>query len=130
MLIQYLYSLTNAEIFDSRLFRAGCAAVLAAFFVFLTMPRYMAFLKKIGATSDFKEDSPPIMGGALLVVIVFVVSCITAIFNGYTISALAILVLYSLVGSIDDVAKIRTKKLVDSGKLSKKDYEESIKIAK
>ncbi|MDR2580047.1 MAG: hypothetical protein LBC85_03530, partial [Fibromonadaceae bacterium] len=124
MLIQYLYTITGSEIFDSRLFRAGCAAVLAAFFVFLTMPRYIAFLKKIGATSDFKENAPPIMGGALLVVIVLTVSCITAIFNGYTISALAIFVLYSLVGSLDDIAKIRTKKLVASGKISKKDYEE------
>ncbi|MDR2732721.1 MAG: hypothetical protein LBB36_05830, partial [Fibromonadaceae bacterium] len=124
MLIQYLYTLTGDQIFDSRLFRAGLAAVLSAVLVFLTMPRYIAFLKKIGATSDFKENSPPIMGGLLLVIIVVMVSCITALFNGYTIAALSILVLYSAVGAIDDIAKIRNKRQVDSGKMSKKDYEE------
>jgi len=124
MLIQYLFDITEYALFDSRLFRAGSAAVLAAFFVFLAMPRYINFLKKIGATSDFKENSPPIMGGLLLVVIVVTVSCITANFNGYTISALAILVLYSSVGAIDDFVKIRTKRLIDSGKITKKDYEE------
>jgi phospho-N-acetylmuramoyl-pentapeptide-transferase len=124
MLTQYLFTLTGDQIFDSRLFRAGLAAILAAFLVFLTMPRYIAFLKKIGATADFKENSPPIMGGLLLVIIVVAVSCLTTIFNGYTIAALSILVLYSGVGAIDDIAKIRTKKMVDSGKISKKDYEE------
>jgi len=124
MLIQYLFELTGYQIFDSRLFRAGLAAILAALLVFLTMPRYIAFLKKKNATSDFKENSPPIMGGLLLVVIVVAVSCITAIFNGYMIAALVILVLYSSVGAIDDITKIRIKRLVDIGKLTKKDYEE------
>jgi phospho-N-acetylmuramoyl-pentapeptide-transferase len=124
MLTQYLFDLTGYQIFDSRLFRAGLAAVLAALLVFLAMPRYIAFLKKIKATSDFKENSPPIMGGLLLVVIVVAVSCFTAIFNGYVIAALIILILYSTVGAIDDIAKIHTKRLVDAGKLTKKDYEE------
>jgi phospho-N-acetylmuramoyl-pentapeptide-transferase len=124
MFIQYLFDITGYQLFDSRMFRAGLAAVLASLLVFLTMPRYIAFLKKIGATSDFKENSPPIMGGLLLVVIVVLVSCITANFNGYVISALAILVLYSVVGAIDDLTKIHTKRLVDAGKLAKKDYEE------
>nr|AGS54271.1 phospho-N-acetylmuramoyl-pentapeptide-transferase [uncultured bacterium contig00092] len=120
MLIQYLFDLTGNPIFDSRMFRAGLAAVLAALLVFLTMPRYIAFLKKIGATSDFKENSPPIMGGLPLVIIVAVVSCTTALFNGYSIAALAILVLYSAVGAIDDFAKIRKKRLIESGKTLKK----------
>jgi UDP-N-acetylmuramyl pentapeptide phosphotransferase/UDP-N-acetylglucosamine-1-phosphate transferase len=124
MLIQSLFELTGYQIFDSRLFRAGLATVLAALLVFFTMPRYIAFLKRINATSDFKENSPPIMGGLLMVVIVVAVSCLTAIFNGYVIAALVILVLYSAVGAIDDITKIRIKKLVDTGKLTKKDYEE------
>jgi phospho-N-acetylmuramoyl-pentapeptide-transferase len=124
MLIQFLFDITGHQIFDSRLVRAGLAAVLAALLVFLTMPHYIAFLKKIGATSDFKEDSPPIMGGLLLVVIVLIVSCTAAIFNGYSIAALAILVLYSGVGTIDDIAKILKKRHVELGKMSKKDYEE------
>jgi phospho-N-acetylmuramoyl-pentapeptide-transferase len=124
MLTQYLFDITGYQIFDSRLFRAGLAAVLAALLVFLAMPRYIVFLKKKKATSDFKENSPPIMGGLLLVVIVVAVSCLTVIFNGYAIAALVILVLYSAVGAIDDIAKIRIKRLVDAGKLTKKDYEE------
>ncbi|MCL2101858.1 MAG: hypothetical protein FWH22_09130 [Fibromonadales bacterium] len=124
MLIQYLYSITGAEIFESRLFRAGLAAVLAGLMVFLTMPCYIAFLKKIKATSDFKENSPPIMGGLLLVAVVITTSFCTVIFNGYSIAALAILFLYSTVGAIDDIAKMRKKRLVDAGKLSKKEYDE------
>ena len=124
MLIQSLFELTGYQIFDSRLFRAGLAAVLAALLVFFAMPRYIAFLKGINATSDFKENSPPIMGGLLMVVVVVAVSCVTAIFNGYVVAALVILVLYSAVGATDDITKIRMKKLVDSGKKTKKDYEE------
>jgi len=124
MLIQFLFEITGYQIFDSRLFRAGLAAVLSALLVFFTMPRYIAFLKRINATSDFKENSPPIMGGLLMVIVVVVVSCITAIFNGYVVAALVILVLYSTVGATDDITKIRMKKLVDSGKKTKKDYEE------
>ncbi|MDR0517632.1 MAG: phospho-N-acetylmuramoyl-pentapeptide-transferase [Fibromonadaceae bacterium] len=124
MLIQYLFDVTGYQLLDSRLFRAGFAAVLASLLVFLTMPHYIAFLKKIGATSDFKESSPPIMGGLLLVAIVVLVSCVTANFNGYVIPALAILMLYSIVGAVDDLIKIRTKRLVDAGKLAKKSYEE------
>jgi len=124
MLTQFLFDQTGYPIFDSRLFRAGLAAVLATLLVFLTMPGYIAFLRKAKATADFKENSPPIMGGLLLVVIVVIVSCLTVIINGYSIAALTILVLYSAVGAIDDIAKIHKKRLVDSGKLSKKDYEE------
>ncbi len=124
MLTQFLFDQTGYQIFDSRLFRAGFAAILSTLLVFLTMPRYIAFLKKVGATADFKENSPPIMGGLLLVIIVVIVSCLTVIINGYSIAALAILVLYSAVGTIDDITKILKKRLVDSGKLSKKDYEE------
>jgi len=124
MLIQLLFDLTGYPIFDSRLFRAGAAAVLAATLVFVTMPHYIAFLKRKNATSDFKENSPPIMGGILLVVIVLLVSLVTAFINGYTVSALVILVLYSAVGTIDDLFKIRTKRLVDTGKITRKDYEE------
>jgi len=124
MLTQYLFELTQYQIFDSRMFRAGLAAILATTLVFLIMPSYIAFLKKIGATSDFKDNSPPIMGGLLLVIIVVIVSLLTVIINGYSIAALAILVLYSAVGAIDDIAKIRKKRLVDSGKITKKDYEE------
>jgi phospho-N-acetylmuramoyl-pentapeptide-transferase len=124
MLTQYLFEATGYPIFDSRLFRAGVAALLAALLVFLTMPSYISFLKRIKATSDFKENSPPIMGGLLLVAIVAIVSCLTVIFNGYSIATLAILLLYSAVGGVDDIAKIHKKRLVDEGKLSKKDYEE------
>lgn len=124
MLTQFLFEQTQLQIFDSRLFKAGLAAVLASLVVFLAMPHYIAFLKKIKATSDFKENSPPIMGGLLLVVTVVVISCMTAAINGYSIAALVILVLYSAVGAVDDIAKIRKKRLVDAGKITKKDYEE------
>lgn len=126
MLFQWLYHLTSIDFFDGRLFRAGVGALLAAMLVFIFMPIYIKWLRRLDATSDFDKDSPvkapPIMGGALLVVIVEVVSLLVCKMNGYTISTLVILLLFSAVGAIDDVAKIRAKRRVALGKLKAADY--------
>lgn len=126
MLSQWLFELTGMSIFEGRLFRAGAAALSAIFLVMILMPRYIRYLKNLDATSDFaKSDgtqSPPIMGGLLLVVISVVVSLAFAHLNSYVISTLVILIAYSAIGAIDDIAKIRNKRLVAMGKLSKADY--------
>lgn len=125
MLFQWLYHTTGMDLFDGRLFRAGVAAILAAIMVFALMPKYIKILQGLDATSDFDKNgtkAPPIMGGALLVVITAIVSVLTCKMNGYTISTLVVLVLFSAVGAIDDVAKVRAKRLVALGKLKAADY--------
>ncbi len=126
MLFQWLYHISGIELFDGRLFRAGIAALLAAVLVFSLMPFYIRFLRKLDATSDFDQagatKAPPIMGGALLVVIVEVVALLVCKMNGYTVSTLMILFLFSVVGAIDDIAKVRAKRLIHLGKLKAADY--------
>ena len=114
------------DIFDGRLFRAGTAAMLSIILVLFFMPKYIRLLQGLDATSDFDKDgktkSPPIMGGLLLVVVVEVVSLLVCKMNGYTISTLVILAAFSAVGAIDDIAKVRAKRLIKLGKLKAADY--------
>jgi phospho-N-acetylmuramoyl-pentapeptide-transferase len=126
MLSHWLFALTDIALFENRLFRAGAASLFAALLVFSLMPVWIRFLNRLDATSDFdqgKRKSPPIMGGALLVAAVAIASLAFADPNAYSISALVILLAYASIGGIDDVMKIRNKKLVARGKLSKADYQ-------
>ncbi len=126
MLAYLLYHWTHYALFDDRLFRVGAASLFASLLVFLVMPRYIVLLNRLDATSDFdhgKRKSPPIMGGMLLVFAVLAASLSFAKLNAYSISALLILLAYATIGGIDDVIKIRNKKLVAKGKLSKADYQ-------
>jgi UDP-N-acetylmuramyl pentapeptide phosphotransferase/UDP-N-acetylglucosamine-1-phosphate transferase len=126
MLCHWLYQTTHIDLFDGRLFRAGAAAMLSIILVLFFMPKYIRFLQRLDATSDFDKDgktkSPPIMGGLLLVIVVEVVSLLVCQMNGYTISTLVILALFSAVGATDDMAKVRAKRLINQGKLKAAEY--------
>ncbi|MCK9183235.1 MAG: phospho-N-acetylmuramoyl-pentapeptide-transferase [Fibrobacteraceae bacterium] len=128
MLSEWLYHLTDITLFDSRLFRAGIAAMLSIILVLSLMPLYIRRLQKADATSDFdansKTKAPPIMGGVLLVAVVVFVSLLFCKLNGYTISTLLVLVAFSSVGAVDDLAKVRAKKLIAQGKLTAASYME------
>lgn len=128
MLCEWIYHLTDLPLFDSRLFRAGLAAMLSIVLVLATMPSYIRFLQKADATSDFDGNggakAPPIMGGLLLVVVAAFVSLLTCKLNGYTVSTLLVLVAFSAVGAIDDIAKLKTKRLIAQGKAKAASYME------
>ncbi len=128
MLSMFLYEITGMSIFEGRLFRAGAAALLAIILVMVLMPIYIRFLQNIDATSDFDKKSgakaPPIMGGLLLVIVTVISSLSFSQINSYVISTLAILIAYSGVGALDDIAKIRNKRLVSMGKISAAEYQE------
>ncbi len=128
MLCEWIYHLTELPLFDSRLFRAGLAAMLSIVLVLSTMPAYIRFLQRSDATSDFDQNSktkaPPIMGGLLLVIVVVAVSLLTCKLNGYTISTLLVLVAFSAVGAIDDIAKVKTKRLIARGEAKAAAYME------
>jgi phospho-N-acetylmuramoyl-pentapeptide-transferase len=126
MLSQFLFRFSGINLFEDRLFRAGAASLFASLLVFLLMPRYIALLNRLDATSDFdegKRKSPPIMGGMLLVSAVLIASLGFVKLNAYSISTLLILLAYACIGGIDDVMKIRNKKLAALGKISKADYQ-------
>ena len=128
MLCEWIYHLTELPLFDSRLFRAGLAAMLSIVLVLSTMPAYIRFLQRSDATSDFDQNSktkaPPIMGGLLLVIVVVAISLLTCKLNGYTISTLLVLVAFSAVGAIDDIAKVKTKRLIARGEAKAAAYME------
>ena len=126
MLSELLFRLTGLGLFQDRLFRAGASSLFAALLVFLLMPRFIALLKRMDATSDFDgagKKSPPIMGGMLLVAAVLAASLSFCRLNAYSLSALVILLAYAAIGGLDDVIKVRNKRLVSQGKMSRADYQ-------
>lgn len=127
MISDFIAEFTDLSLFSHRLFRAGASSLFAAGLVYFFMPRYINYLRRIDATSDFdnkEKKSPPILGGLLLVLVVIVSTLFFARLNGYSISITLILVAYSAIGSIDDVLKVKNKRLVAKGLLSKKDYQD------
>lgn len=126
MISHLLWQLTGYALFEGRLFRAGMATIVAALAVFFAMPGYIRLLKRLDFTSDFDETrkfpTAPIMGGAPLVVVVLLVSLAFALPVIPVLAILAILVSYAAVGAVDDIAKIRSKRLIAQGKISKADY--------
>ncbi len=125
MISIWLWRLTGLAIFEGRLFRTGAAAILAALAVFFIMPPYIRLLKKLDFTSDLDDEGipvAPIMGGLPLVLTVLVVSLIFALPVIPVIAILVILASYAAVGMVDDIAKIRSKRLIAQGKLKRADY--------
>jgi phospho-N-acetylmuramoyl-pentapeptide-transferase len=126
MLSLLLYRLTQIQLFEDRLFRAGAASLFAALIVFLFMPKFIAFLRRMDATADFdagKTPPPPIMGGMLVVLAVILASLTFAKMNAYSLSTLVILFAYAVIGGVDDVMKVHNKRLVLKGTITKADYQ-------
>lgn len=127
MLSRFLFQITGYSLFEGRLFRAGAAAILGAFIVFLLMPPFIRFLNRKSASSDFDKEgappSPPILGGLLLVAATIISAIAFCELNSYVVSTLIILVTYSAIGLVDDLAKIRTKKAIAQGKAHAESYQ-------
>lgn len=126
MILQYFSNIFHLSLLNDRTFRAGFSAILAFSLVFILMPGFIKFLKKIDATSDFssKPTTPPIFGGALVVFSVFIASLCCAVPNGDVICILTILISYASVGIADDCLKIRIKRKINLGLIEKKDYQD------
>ncbi len=127
MLSQLLYDITSLPIFQGRLFRAGAASLFSAFLVFLLMPAFIKWTRKMGASSDFNHqgtESPSVLGGVILVPIVIVSSlCFTQV-NADVISILFIMGIFFIIGAVDDFAKIWNKHRVAKGLITKKVYQD------
>jgi phospho-N-acetylmuramoyl-pentapeptide-transferase len=90
-------------------------------------PPYISFLKKLNVNTEFdsvKGKTDPVMpAGILFLIIILATSLISARFNSYVISALAIYVFFSVIGAVDDIAKVVNKARVSRGKITKQDYQ-------
>lgn len=127
MLSIWLFQLTGLHLFEGRLFRAGAASLFSALLVFMAMPAFIAYLRKMDATSDFvegKSPPPPVLGGLLLILAVVAASLSFSVINAYSGSVLVILVAYGAIGGVDDFVKVRNKHLVNLGKLSRAEYQD------
>src|SRR5690606_12713721 len=126
MLSLLLSEWTGIQLFQDRLFRAGAASLFGALFVFLFMPRFIAYLRRVDATSDFEQGKtppPPILGGMLVVLAVIAAGLMFSRWNAYSVSTLVILLAYAAIGGVDDLMKVRNKRLIALGKISRADYQ-------
>jgi phospho-N-acetylmuramoyl-pentapeptide-transferase len=127
MVSELLYYWTGLNVFQGRLFRAGAASLFSALLVFVLMPAFIRWSKKLNATSDFNGttyNTPSIMGGFLLIPVVIVSSIFFTKVNADVVSILLIMTAFFVVGAIDDIAKIWNKRRVMKGLASRKDYQD------
>ncbi|MBN1983280.1 MAG: phospho-N-acetylmuramoyl-pentapeptide-transferase [Chitinivibrionales bacterium] len=128
MLLELLSQTSGKFLFESRLFSTAVASILAFCLAMGLFQPYIRFLNRFQFNTEF-ERSPtgmrqPVMPGGLLFLVIILFTClITARFNSYVISALVIYVFFSIIGAVDDLAKIINKRKVMRGQLSKESYQ-------
>lgn len=128
MLIEFLFQNTSVYLFYSRLFSTGVATIFSFALAMTLFPPYIRFLKKAHFSSEIEDKccdrSEPVMpAGILFLLIISLTSVLTARFNGYVISTLIIYVFFSLIGAVDDIAKVVNKGRLQRGEISKEDYQ-------
>jgi phospho-N-acetylmuramoyl-pentapeptide-transferase len=127
MLIELLYQKTHLYLLNSRLFSTSVATIFAFFSAMLLFPPYIKFLKKLNVNTELeslKGKTDPVMpAGILFLFIITATGLITARFNSYVISALVIYIFFSVIGAMDDIAKVMNKSRVARGLITKQDYQ-------
>lgn len=127
MLIELLYRNSSLFILNSRLFSTGLATVLSFLLAVVLFPPYIGFLRRLHLSSEFASGdrpSEPVMpAGILFLCIVSVTTLMTVRMNSYVISGLIIYIFFSIIGAVDDIAKVVNKQRVLKGTLSKEDYQ-------
>ena len=124
MFIDFLSQNINMYLLSSRLFAAGTALVAAFLLGVLLFPPFIKYLRKKDSSSELeKGKTPPVQpAGLLFAVIILAVSLLTARFNTVVISAVSIYILYALIGLVDDIVKIKSRKKITAGQTQKKSY--------
>ena len=103
----------------------------AYFLIVILMPYMIRYFRRKGITSDFVEVTTgqqpysgpkPIMGGGLLVAAILFSLSLWAFWNQFVIALAAITIAFAGIGAFDDIAKIRHRRRIESGKEDKKSY--------
>jgi phospho-N-acetylmuramoyl-pentapeptide-transferase len=127
MLIELLYQKTHLYLLNSRLFSTSVATVFSFVCATFLFPPYISFLRKLNVNTELeslKGKTDPVMPAGLLFLLVILSTCLlTARFNSYVISALAIYLFFSIIGAMDDIAKVVNKARMAKGQLTKQDYQ-------
>lgn len=131
MLAELLYSFLPYQIFKSVFFRGGLCFVTTYMIIVTVMPNLIRVFRRKGITSDFVASAPqegpyagpkPIMGGGVLIVAIAISVLLWVDWNQFILALLLILVSFGVIGSIDDISKIRSRKRVDKGIEARKSY--------
>jgi len=127
MLIEYLYQHTGIYLLYSRLFSTSTAMVISFALAIALFPFYIRFLRKLRVSSEFdagKEAGGPVMpAGILFFFIIIAATLVTVRINAYVTSALIIYCFFSIIGAVDDIAKVVNQRKVARGEMSQKDYQ-------
>lgn len=131
MLADFLYMLWPYQIFQSVFFRSGMAFLFTYLMIVLVMPPTIRIFRRTGVTSDFtpapQAERPytagkPIMGGGVLIVAILVSTGLWVKVNQFIIALVVIMVAFGLIGAIDDIYKIRSRRRVERGDEVQKGY--------
>ena len=133
MLAALLHSIWQYQIFKSVVFRGGMAFLTAYFLIVWVMPIVIRAFRKRGITSDFittpadikpYTGAPPIMGGGVLVMGILLGALLWCNLNQYVLALLVIMLLFGIIGAVDDIAKVINKRRVESGHEARKAFSE------
>ena len=133
MLAALLHSIWQYQVFKSVVFRGGMAFLTAYLLILWVMPKVIRAFRKKGITSDFitapaetkpYTGAPPIMGGGVLIVGIVFGAVLRCNLNQYVVALLVILLSFGIIGALDDVAKVLSKRRVESGHEARKPYSE------
>jgi len=117
ILLYWLHTFLDINIFGYITIRAGFSFFLALFFTLFLMPKFIKWAQKTSSVQPINEWAPeahkakaktPTMGGIVFIGATVLASLLTIKFsNVYAIGALLTLLLFSLIGFQDDYAKIK-----------------------
>ena len=133
MLAALLHSIWQYQVFKSVVFRGGMAFLTAYLLIVWVMPKVIRSFRKRGITSDFittpadtkpYTGAPPIMGGGVLIMGIVFGAVLWCNLNQYVVALLVILLSFGIIGAVDDVAKVISKRRVESGLEARKSYSE------
>ncbi|KMQ51100.1 Phospho-N-acetylmuramoyl-pentapeptide- transferase [Chitinispirillum alkaliphilum] len=125
MLIEFLYQTTGIYLLYSRLFSTSMATVISFLLAMFLFPPYIKFLRRLQISSEFEKskDGPVMPAGILFMLIIVLTTFIAVRINSYVISALIIYVFFSIIGAVDDVAKVLNQRKIARGLKTKEDYQ-------
>jgi phospho-N-acetylmuramoyl-pentapeptide-transferase len=127
MVIELLYQHTGLYLLFSRLFSTSAATLLSFCLAMALFPVYIRQLRRLQFTTELDSQTaqkePVMPAGILFLGIILITSLLTVRFNSYVWSALSIYLFFSLIGAVDDIAKVINKRRVARGLITKQDYQ-------
>jgi phospho-N-acetylmuramoyl-pentapeptide-transferase len=127
MLIEFIFQKYDIFLLSSRLFSTSIATILAFLLAMALFPPYIAALKRFRFSAEFATEKgmhEPVMPAGILFMVIILSTCLlTARFNSYVVSVLVIYLFFSIIGAVDDIAKVINKKKLAQGLITKEDYQ-------